>query len=1066
MGEAQTLPAIPKGREVFPGLLQVVRRRQIPTKRRLCAFKSLRWNAVLAFVLPAYCDPGKDTPAVEEQSAFHGMPFTRSYPLEEIGDVPRGATLTFDRFGRLAVVHDGFYSVLNDTTWLDLADRTSGDVSMPVIFQSGSDAYFGGFGTWGIVEQTAGGKVRPHPLVPVNPPKWVRETRFTDITVTKNGVFFAGWDGIVYWDFASHQNQFFKVFGFSKIFSVGEDVFVSNFESPIQRVDIVGKKLQPIAGTNFGDDAIAQGTSLDAAHSLISTRSGQMFLFDGAHLAPWPGQTRNGLSGRITSMCRLEEGGVAFAIEGKGLYLATEDGEITSALTGTEFHRITHLATREAGVLWAGGEDAIQKVLYGSAVTVFGQRLGLNASWPLVGRWNDKIVVTSSGTLFEAVPAANGAASRFEAMKSQPAAGAWALAASGSHLLIGNGKGTFEVQSDGNFPCIVPNMDVARLAMIGSDVCFAIGRLEIAVIRLSDGHWTECAPRIPSIGYPSVAHSSTKAVWVELGPNRVARLSLQGGRIRVQNFEDFPWKVKHWVNVGIVDDTVVLSGSPGDRIFYDENTESFCAAPELQSLLDQAPDWILRVQRDESGTLWATHEKGVITYIPKDGEYRIDTTTFDLNNEHFPLVQLLPGNDVWLSTSQSLYHVDQLRAFGTGSGQRPPRRFLQAAPILVSVTDGRTNAELIGDPRASAGPLRLPYSTNNLTFRFFSGSYARRHSPVYEFMLSGGQTQWTSIGSGSLLNFRGLHDGTYYLSVRIANPRGSTSPPTNFRFDILPPWYMTWFAYSLYILAAALAVLGLMRWSARLARRRNLALESIVRERTDQLKVTMQKLNDETRNSATLAERDRLAGEIHDSLQQGLSGLMLQLDATLKLPAITGDVRSRLNVARNMVSFTRHEVQHAIWDMESPLLEGTELDDALGKIAALIDPGVAKIEISVSGPSIPLPSATQHHLLRIAQEAITNAVRHAGPTTISVNLEYRTGAVLLAVCDNGAGFEPNDVLEKSIGHFGLRGLRGRASKIGGELRIESAPGRGTLIEIIVPLAEHIKDPSDAATISA
>ncbi len=994
------------------------------------------------------------------------MPFTRTYPLEEIGDVPRGATLTFDRFGRLAVVHDGFYSVLNDTTWLDLADRTNGDVSMPVIAQGDNEAYFGGFGSWGIVEQSAGGKVRPHPLVPANPPKWVHETRFTDIIVTKQGVFFAGWDGVVYWDFASRQNQFFEVFGFAKLFRVGEQVFVSPFNGPLQRIDVVGKLLQPIAGTNFGEDAITQGTDLDATRALISRRSGQMFLFDGARVVPWPGQLRNDLSGRVTSMCRLLEGGVAVAIEGKGLYLATEDGEITTALTGTEFHRITHLATRESGVLWACGEDAIQNVLYGSALTVFGQRLGLNPSWPLVGRWNDKIIVTSSGTLFEAVPAANGAASRFEAMKSQPASGAWALAASGSHLLIGNGKGAFEVGSDGTFRCIVPNMDVARLAMVGSDVCFAIGRLEIAAIRWSDGHWAECAPRIPSMGYPSIAHSSTKAVWVELGPNRVARLSLQGGRIRAQNFEDIPWKVKHWVNVGIVDDTVVLSGSPGDRMFYDENTESFCAAPRLQSLLDQVPTWILRVQKDDSGTLWATHEKGVITFTPKDGDYRIDTTTFDLNNEHFPLVQLLPGNDVWLTTSQSLYHVDQRRAFGMGGAQRPARRFLQAAPILVSVTDGRTNSELISDTAASLAPLRLPYSTNNLSFRFFSGSYARRHPPIYEFMLSGGQTQWTSIGSGSLLNFRGLHNGSYHLSVRIANARGATSPPTNLQFDILPPWYMTWLAYSLYIMAAALAILGLMRWSARLARRRNLTLESIVRERTDQLKVTMQKLNDETRNSATLAERDRLAGEIHDSLQQGLSGLMLQLDATLKLPAVTGDVRSRLNVARNMVSFTRHEVQHAVWDMESPLLEGTELDDALRKIAALIDPGAAKIEISVSGPPMPLPSATRHHLLRIAQEAITNAVRHAGPTAIAINLEYRTCAVFLSISDNGAGFEPNDVLERSIGHFGLRGLRGRAAKIGGELRIESSPGRGTLIEIFVPLAEHIKDTSDAATVSA
>jgi signal transduction histidine kinase len=234
-------------------------------------------------------------------------------------------------------------------------------------------------------------------------------------------------------------------------------------------------------------------------------------------------------------------------------------------------------------------------------------------------------------------------------------------------------------------------------------------------------------------------------------------------------------------------------------------------------------------------------------------------------------------------------------------------------------------------------------------------------------------------------------------------------------------------------------------------RRRNLALEKIVQERTEQLKATMQKLNDETRNAATLAERDRLAGEIHDSLQQGLSGLMLQLDATLKLTAVTGDLRARLNVARNMVSFTRQEVQHAVWDMESPLLQDTELGEALRKITALIGSGTAKIEVTVSGAPVPLPSAIQHHLLRIAQEAITNAVRHASPSLISVRLEYQSRAVVLTIVDDGVGFQPDDVLANGIGHFGLRGLRGRVNKIDGQLRIESAAGHGATIEIVVPL---------------
>jgi signal transduction histidine kinase len=475
-------------------------------------------------------------------------------------------------------------------------------------------------------------------------------------------------------------------------------------------------------------------------------------------------------------------------------------------------------------------------------------------------------------------------------------------------------------------------------------------------------------------------------------------------------------------------------------------------APQLQRLLDKSPAWILRVQKDRAGTLWATHEQGVITFVPRNGEYQIDTKTFDLNNDHYPIVQLQPGNEVWLSSARSLYHVEANRVLESAHALRP---------MLVSVADGRTNAELFIGAPATDVPLQLPYVRNNLSFRFFAGSYAWRRAPTYEFRLNSVQNEWTSLGTSSLLSFPVLREGNYRLEVRIADSRNTAPLPASFDFEILPPWYRTWSAYALCAGVAGLAVFGLVRWLVHRTHHRNLTLEEIIRDRTEQLRTTMHKLNEETRNAATLAERDRLAGEIHDSLQQGLSGLILQLDATLKLTSLTDDVRARLNVARNMVSFTRHEVQHAVWDMESPLLESTELGEALRKITALISSGIANIEISVSGPAATLPSAMQHHLLRIAQEAITNSVRHAAPNTIVIRLEYQADTISLTVMDDGMGFYPDDVLVKSIGHFGLRGLRGRANKIGGKLQIESSPGRGTSISVVVPLAnlhDHVNDP--------
>jgi signal transduction histidine kinase len=230
-----------------------------------------------------------------------------------------------------------------------------------------------------------------------------------------------------------------------------------------------------------------------------------------------------------------------------------------------------------------------------------------------------------------------------------------------------------------------------------------------------------------------------------------------------------------------------------------------------------------------------------------------------------------------------------------------------------------------------------------------------------------------------------------------------------------------------------------------------------VRERTEELRSTMARLNDETRNAATLAERNRLAGEIHDSLQQGLSGLMLQLDATLKLPDLAPDVRSRLTVARKMVSFTRHEVQQAVWNLESPLLENAELTEALKKMAGLISTGAPRIEIKSSGSSTDVSSTTKHELLRIAQEAMTNAVRHGNARKIFVHLESSATSLSLEIFDDGCGFVPEEVFADGFGHFGLRGLRARASKINADLQIISAPNRGTTVRLVIPLTRSIPE---------
>ena len=223
-----------------------------------------------------------------------------------------------------------------------------------------------------------------------------------------------------------------------------------------------------------------------------------------------------------------------------------------------------------------------------------------------------------------------------------------------------------------------------------------------------------------------------------------------------------------------------------------------------------------------------------------------------------------------------------------------------------------------------------------------------------------------------------------------------------------------------------------------------------VAQRTTELRAAMEKLQRETQAAATLAERNRLAGEIHDSIEQGFSALIFQLDSTAKQTACPPEVRSGLAMARNMVAFSRNEVRHAVWDLQSPIFAEADLGTALQRIVMATALDALHTTVAVEGTPRPLGQEVEHHLLRIGQEAVANTVKHAHARTLEVVLDFAPSRVRLIVRDDGCGFEPDRVFADGVGHFGLRSLRSRARKIHASLDVSSSPGHGTRVVVEVP----------------
>lgn len=206
-----------------------------------------------------------------------------------------------------------------------------------------------------------------------------------------------------------------------------------------------------------------------------------------------------------------------------------------------------------------------------------------------------------------------------------------------------------------------------------------------------------------------------------------------------------------------------------------------------------------------------------------------------------------------------------------------------------------------------------------------------------------------------------------------------------------------------------------------------------------------------------LEERDRIAREFHDTLEQELAAISIQLGAVEAQFRQSPEVAfQQLELARNMTRHSLSEARRSVWDLRSHLLENSSLAGALEEMAApLSAKSGVKIAVQSFGTPEKLPALVEHNLLRIAQEALSNAFKHSRAKTIIVNLNYHIQQVQLRIHDDGAGFDLPTARSAKNGHFGLLDMKERAEKIGAGFSVRTQPGNGTEILVTVGNANLI-----------
>lgn len=370
-----------------------------------------------------------------------------------------------------------------------------------------------------------------------------------------------------------------------------------------------------------------------------------------------------------------------------------------------------------------------------------------------------------------------------------------------------------------------------------------------------------------------------------------------------------------------------------------------------------------------------------------------------------PALWRMQDGRMWFSTVQGLIALD------------PGQPSREGAPPIV-IEDPVVNG-------AATVPVRiaeLPGGQKNIAFSYAGLSFALPELIRFRYKLEGYDSGWIDAGTRREAFYTNLPPGDYTFRVTGCNFDGPCNDKgAAIQFSLTPLLYQrAWF----WPLAALL--IGSAAWAAY-----QLHIKR-VHERYDLI----------------VSERSRIARELHDTLIQGFSGI------TMGLQALSGRIQNQAEKAtlQDIISDAAtclRETRQSVAGLRA--VAGSGLAAALDRaVREITETKPVQTKLNLAGISRQLAPETEYQVLRIVREAVNNAVKHAQANHIEVTLEPRPGAVAITVKDDGSGFSRDDAANPGPGHYGIIGMKERASQIGATLDLVTQPGAGTAITLTLP----------------
>jgi class 3 adenylate cyclase/ligand-binding sensor domain-containing protein len=714
--------------------------------------------------------------------------------------------------------------------------------------------YVGGVGDFGFLQPDRAGENRFVSLLDKVP---VEDRKFADlwrILPTPNGIYFSAYERL----FRLNKDGSIKVW--RPVSRFGRAIYVLNalyVKTPEQGlVKMEGDRLSAIAGgalfAKVGPtDAISMGD-----HALIATQNGLYRLDATGEVQPFRTAADSWLAKNlIYAINTLPGGEIAAGTRNGGLALLNDRGYVDRILSksdGLPGDFVESIFADRQGGLWVAGLNGLTR--FNPGLSGFAGSPGLVGDMESTVRQGGSLYVGTTSGLFRMVTA-TGTSPRFERVAGINTT-VWALLAQENGLLAATATGVFSVSGTSaslEFQSSPPQPfnDISGSIRDHSTI-YAAGLGGVFMLRRNGNSWRKAGEYSPAAQeFRSVVEDGEGKVWATTR-DAVWQIDFRENPARADKFgaaQGVPVVAGGWINARRLQDHITFATSKGLRR-YSENMRRF--APDV-SLGDQFADGsrdVFNIFEDRAGDVWVTGEKyhGVLLKQANGFSwYPMPLESAGIKEIYW----MYPDDD---GTAWAFGNKGVLYRWERALAGDPDKNF-NVLPRLIQAIHAKQKDTLYGG--AGAFEWRsLPWQQNNLHFEFAAPFYEDPRAVEYQSQLVGFDSDWSQWSTQTWRDYTYLPEhGSYQLLVRARTPHGTVSQLSEqsaISFGITPPWYRSWWAYSIYMVLLGFGVWGIVRWRTQQLKEDKKKLEIIVEERTVEIRQQRDEIHVQERKSHSL----------------------------------------------------------------------------------------------------------------------------------------------------------------------------------------------------------------------